>query len=160
MSQKGEIVAIIFVVSGRLRKRGSVPIVFVFPLPPHPQNPHLMMMISTSHLFQLFLTQMMMILKLTLLLHHIKREKLAILVILLILVEMLVQMSQNSLLILVEMLVQTSKNTSVHAIHSAIERRSNHLSLTLRTDVTMSLPVPRVKTCLLEPTSVQLPVRG
>jgi hypothetical protein len=119
-----------------------------------------MMMIHTSHHLQLFLTQMMMIPTMTLLLHHIKREKLAIMVFLLILVEMLVQMSQNSLLILVEMLVQTSKNTSVHDIHGALERRSNHLSLTLRTDVTMSLPVPRVKTCLLEPTSVQLPARG
>ncbi len=44
----------------------------------------------------LFLTQMMMIPTLTLLLHHIKREKLVILVVLLILGEMLVQKSKNT----------------------------------------------------------------
>jgi hypothetical protein len=45
MSQRGEIVEIVFVVSGRLQKRGSVPIVFVFPLPHLPMaTPASMMM--------------------------------------------------------------------------------------------------------------------
>jgi hypothetical protein len=45
MSQKGEIIEIIFVISGRLQKRGSVPIVFIFPLPHLPMaTPASMMM--------------------------------------------------------------------------------------------------------------------
>ena len=159
MSQNKGTAALGFDARGRSLKRGSGPSVCAFLLPPHFLTPRLMMMIHTSHHLQLFLTQMMMIPTMTLLLHHIKRETLAIMVTLLILVMMLMQMSQNSLLILVEILVQMS-NVSVQDIHGGIGRQNNHLSLTSRTNVTMSLSAPRIKTCLLEPTSVQLLVRG
>jgi hypothetical protein len=149
-----------FIARGRSPKRGNGQSVCAFLLPPYSWTLHLIMMIPTSLHFQLFLSPMMIIQTLTPLLHHIKREKLEILIILFILVERLVQTSHNSLLILVEILVQTSKNTSVHDIHGGIKRRNNHLSFTLRTNATMSLPVPRVKTCLLELTSVQLLIRG
>jgi hypothetical protein len=159
MNQKEGTNANVFSVRGTSLKRGSDPNGFVFQFLHLHQSPLVLMWVQ-SHLSLFYQIQMAMTLMMNHSLHHIKREKsmrqmeflvvtlVVILVMFLILVILLVWMSMILL------------NMPVQDIQEKIRRRNNLSSSILRIDATMSLYAQRIKTCQLEPISVQLLGRG